>query len=156
MFNRRSLLWTPETIWNYFSIMQDLKFSQLFCWRFKSSRVLCSSVVSAVPDVSKYLSAFFFSVKLSVSTFIGSLYPKEGYRILRKVNNYTVLMTNAKHNSYNKFLFHSFLSALYFSNESSRSSPGARHNILYYTVWYCRYNRAGESSCFEVVGKSVE
>ena len=35
-----------------------------------------------------------------------------------------------------------FLSALHVSNESSRSSSGARHNILYYTVWYNRYNRA--------------
>ena len=30
-------------------------------------------------------------------------------------------------------LFHSFLSALHVSNESSRSSSGAQHNILYYT-----------------------
>ena len=56
-------------------------------------------------------------------------------------------MTNEMHNYYNQFLFHSFLSALHVSNESSRSSSGARHNILYYTVWYNRYNRAGESSC---------
>ena len=35
---------------------------------------------------------------------------------------------------YNQFLFHIFLSALHVSNESSRSSSGARHNILYYTV----------------------
>ena len=54
-----------------------------------------------------------------------------------------VLMTNEMHNSYNQFLFHIFLSALHVSNESNRSSSGARHNILYYTVWY---NRAGESS----------
>ena len=53
-----------------------------------------------------------------------------------------VLMTNEMHNSYNQFLFHSFLSAVHVSNESSRSSSGARHNILYYTVWYNRYNRA--------------
>ena len=45
-----------------------------------------------------------------------------------------VLMSNEMHNSYNKFLFHSLLSALRVSNESSRSSSGARHNILYYTV----------------------
>ena len=32
-----------------------------------------------------------------------------------------------------------FLSALHISKESIRSSSGARHNILYYTV---RYNRA--------------
>ena len=51
-------------------------------------------------------------------------------------------MTNETHNSYNQFLFHSFLSALHVSNESSRSSSGARHNILYYTVWYNRYNGA--------------
>ena len=45
-----------------------------------------------------------------------------------------VLMNNEMHNSYNQFLFHSFLSALHISNESSRSSSAARHNILYYTV----------------------
>ena len=44
-----------------------------------------------------------------------------------------VLMTNEMHNSYNQFLFHSFLSAVHVSNESSRSASGARHNILYYT-----------------------
>ena len=40
-----------------------------------------------------------------------------------------VLMTNEMHNSYNQFLFHSFLSALHVSNESSHSSSGAQHNI---------------------------
>ena len=45
-----------------------------------------------------------------------------------------VLMTNEMHHSYNRFLFCSFLSALHVSKESSRSSSGARHNILYYTV----------------------
>ena len=45
-----------------------------------------------------------------------------------------VLMTNEMHDSYNQFLFHSFLSALHVSNESTRSSSGARHNILYYAV----------------------
>ena len=34
------------------------------------------------------------------------------------------------------FLFHSFLSALHVSNESIRSSSGARHNILCNTVYY--------------------
>ena len=58
-------------------------------------------------------------------------------------------MTNKMHNFYNQFLFHSFLSALNVSNESNRSSSAARHNVLYYTVWYSRYNRAGESSCYE-------
>ena len=43
-------------------------------------------------------------------------------------------MTNEMHISYNQFLFHSFLSALYVKNESSLSSSGAQHNILYYTV----------------------
>ena len=60
---------------------------------------------------------------------------------------YNVLMTNEMNNFYNQFLFHSFLSALHVSKDSSRSSSGAQHNILYYTVWYNRYNRAGESSC---------
>ena len=32
-----------------------------------------------------------------------------------------MLMTNEMHNSYNQFLFHSFVSALHVSNESSRS-----------------------------------
>ena len=51
-------------------------------------------------------------------------------------------MTNEMHNSYNQFYFTVFLSALHVSNESSLSSSGARLNILYYTVWYNRYNRA--------------
>ena len=34
------------------------------------------------------------------------------------------------HNSYNQFLFHSFLSALHVSNESSRSSY-QEHGIIY-------------------------
>ena len=38
------------------------------------------------------------------------------------------------YNSYNQFLFHSFLSALHVSNESSRSSSGTQHNILYYNL----------------------
>ena len=46
-----------------------------------------------------------------------------------------VLITSEMHNFYNQFiLFHSFLSALHVSNESSRSSSGAQHNILYYTI----------------------
>ena len=45
-----------------------------------------------------------------------------------------VFMTNEMHSSFNQFLFHSFLSALLVSNESSCSSSAARHNILYYTV----------------------
>ena len=39
------------------------------------------------------------------------------------------LSLERNHNSYNKFLFHSLLSALHVSNESSRSSLGARHNV---------------------------
>ena len=53
-----------------------------------------------------------------------------------------VLITNAMNNSCNQFLFHSVLPDLHVSNESSRSSSGERHNILYYTVWY---NCADES-----------
>ena len=55
-------------------------------------------------------------------------------------------MTNGMHSSYNKFLFHSFLSALHVSNESSHSSSGALRNILYQAVWYNRYNRASRWS----------
>ena len=44
-----------------------------------------------------------------------------------------MLITNEMHNSYNQFLFNSFLSALDVSKESSRSSSGARYNKLYYT-----------------------
>ena len=39
-------------------------------------------------------------------------------------------MTNEMHNSYNQFLFHSFLSALRVSNKSSLSSSGAQNNVL--------------------------
>ena len=56
---------------------------------------------------------------------------------LRIIKGY-VLITNEMHNSCNQFLFHSFLSALHVSNDSSRSSSAARHNILYNTVWYNR------------------
>ena len=53
-----------------------------------------------------------------------------------------MLMTNEMHNSYNQFLSHSFFVCSTCFEQSSRSSSGARHNILYYTVWYNRYNRA--------------
>ena len=66
-----------------------------------------------------------------------------------------VLITNEMHNSYYQFLFHSFLSALHVSKESGRSSSEARHNILYYTVWYNRYNRAGESRLCNTVYYAV-
>ena len=42
----------------------------------------------------------------------------------------------------NSFFIPLFFLALHVSNEFSRSSSGARHNILYYTA---RYNRAGQS-----------
>ena len=46
------------------------------------------------------------------------------------------------HNSYNQFYFYStvFLSAVHVANESSRSSSGARYNILYYTVQSVQYS----------------
>ena len=55
-------------------------------------------------------------------------------RCVYRASYCNVLITNEMHNSSNQFLFHSFLSALHVSNESSRSSSGARHNILYYTA----------------------
>ena len=58
-------------------------------------------------------------------------------------------MTNEVHNSCNQFLFHSFLSAVHVSNESSRSSSAAQNSVLYYIVLY---NSAGESNCFEAAG----
>ena len=60
----------------------------------------------------------------SILSHFQSVQTRQGY----------VLITNEMHNSYDKFLFHSVLSALHVSNESSRSSSGAQHNILYYTV----------------------
>ena len=56
------------------------------------------------------------------------------WRCVYRASYCNVLMTNEMYNYYNQFLFHSFLSALHVSNESSRSSSGARHNILHYTV----------------------
>ena len=41
-----------------------------------------------------------------------------------------VLMTNEIHNSYNQFLFHSFLSAVHVSNESSRSKHVEQTKIV--------------------------
>ena len=73
------------------------------------------------------------------------LFPCATLSYLLYITDTDVLMTNDKHRSYNQFLYHSsFLSALHVSNESSRSSSAARHNILYYTVWYNRHNRAGQ------------
>ena len=63
--------------------------------------------------------------------------------------SFFVLMTNRCTIIIINFYSTVFLFALHVSNESSRSSSGARHNILYYTVWYNRYNRAGESSCLK-------
>ena len=53
-------------------------------------------------------------------------------------------MTKDIRNSYTQF-YYTVLSAVRVSNECSHSSSGAQHNMLYYTVWYSRYNRAGES-----------
>ena len=47
-----------------------------------------------------------------------------------------VLMTNEMHNSYNQFLFHSFMFALHVSKETSRSSAAALYNIPCNTVHY--------------------
>jgi hypothetical protein len=63
------------------------------------------------------------------------------YTIINYKHLCNVLMNNEMQNSY-IYLLNSFLSALHVSNESSRSSSGAEHNILYYTVLYNRYNRA--------------
>ena len=55
----------------------------------------------------------------------------------KKVTHSNVLMTNEMHNSYNQFLFRNFfLSVLHVSKEASRSSSGARHNVLCSTVYY--------------------
>ena len=70
-------------------------------------------------------------------------------------------MTNEMHNSYNHFLFHSFCLLYMFRTNlivhhqehgiiyciTQFGTIGtivltAQHNILYYTVWYSRYNRA--------------
>ena len=82
------------------------------------------------------------------STFINSIKSHQIYLFSSRYIPLDVTAnTSEMHNSYNQFLFHTFLFAVHVSNESSRSSSVARHNILYYTVWYNRYNRAGGSSC---------
>ena len=63
-----------------------------------------------------------------------------------------VLITNETHNSYNQFLFHSFLSALHVSNESYHQE----HGIIYCITQYNWYSRAGESSCYEVVRETLK
>ena len=59
-------------------------------------------------------------------------------RCVYRASYCSVLMNNEMHSSYNQFYSTVFLSALHVSNKSSRSSSAARHNILYYTVWYNR------------------
>ena len=61
------------------------------------------------------------------------------------------LMTNEMHNSVIINFIPQFLSAVHVSNEFSRSSSRAQNNVLFYTV---RYNRTGESSCYEVLGET--
>ena len=60
------------------------------------------------------------------------------FNVVYRASYCSVLINNEMHNSYNQFLFHSILSALHVSSESSRSSSGARHNILYIQFWYNR------------------
>ena len=43
------------------------------------------------------------------------------WRCMYRASYWNVLMTNKLYNSYNQFLFHSFVSAVHVSNESSRS-----------------------------------
>ena len=53
-------------------------------------------------------------------------------------------MTNEMHNSYNQFLFHSF--CLPYMFRTNLVVHHQEHGIIYcVTVWYNRYNRAGES-----------
>ena len=72
--------------------------------------------------------------------------------ILCERTQFDVLMTNEMHNSHNQFLFHSFLSAVHVSKESSRSSSGARHNILYYSLVQSVQSCYQASPCISFVG----
>ena len=64
-----------------------------------------------------------------------------------------VLMSNEMHSSYNQFystvfyLLYMFLTNLVVHHH--------QHCIMYCITQYNRYNRAGQSSCFEVVSKTV-
>ena len=51
-------------------------------------------------------------------------------------------MTNEMHNYYNQFYSTVFCLLYMFRTNLVAHHQGARHNILYYTVWYNRYSRA--------------
>ena len=71
------------------------------------------------------------------------------WRCVYRASYCNVLMTNEVHSSYNQFYSTVLCLLLHVSNESSRSSSGAQHNILYYTVhsvqsccrWLCLFLR---------------
>ena len=90
-------------------------------------------VSSTSQDASLYniSSALLFLLPLRPKCLSSALLSAQQYQILVL----SVLITN----SYNQFLFHSFLSAPHVSNESSRSSSGTKNNVLYFTVSYNRY-----------------
>ena len=76
--------------------------------------------------------------------------------VRRNATCFVLINKEMHNNSYNQFLFflHSF--SLHVSKESSRSSSAAQHSILYYTVRYNRYSRAGEYSCLSALHVSNE
>ena len=57
-------------------------------------------------------------------------------------------MTNEMHNSYNQFLFHSFLSALHVSNKSIVHHQ--EHGIIYCITQFGTIVLSGESSCWQL------
>ena len=59
---------------------------------------------------------------------------KNKLKYLKKMSTYNVLMTNEMTILVINFYSTVILSAVHVSDESSRSSPAARHNILYCTV----------------------
>lgn len=63
--------------------MENLRFSQRCCWRFKSSVMWCCVVAEqVVPDVSKHCSAFIFRVKINISNYS----PKTEHHIPEDLN----------------------------------------------------------------------
>ena len=111
---------------------------------FRRNRLISPSVSSNVwrVDCSTIKAKASRSSETSVSVY-QSIWHKirDNVTVYRDYSE-NVLMANEMHNSYNKF-YSTVFSAVHVSNESIRSSSGARHNILYYTVRYNRYNRAG-------------
>ena len=117
---------------------------------FRESRGTCKSLLPPISGLTLHFHFNTIPIRWSSDRILGNFYQRwcssytthplpnvcnsvlDFWRCVYRALYCNVLMTNEMHISYDQFLFHSFLSSLHVSNEASRSSSGAQHNIPYY------------------------